>query len=327
MPITNAQYDEIMRRYDAKQLNNKRSSEKKIKEAYIKVPRLKEIDDAIASTSVASARQLLAGDSSAISELKQKLAAFRQERINLLKEYNFPENYFEPDYTCKDCKDTGFINGKQCHCFKQEVIDVVYSQSNIKKILSKENFSNFSLSYYSEDIIDPTTNLSAHALAEHAYENSIDFVKNFESSASNILFFGDTGVGKTFLSNCIAKALLDSGHSVIYFTSFQLFEVLSKGVFSRDSEAIAANKSIFDCDLLIIDDLGTELTNAFTNSQLFLCVNERLLRQKSTIISTNLGMRQILDTYSERTFSRISNNYSIFKLVGDDIRMKKRGQV
>ena len=128
----------------------------------------------------------------------------------------------------------------------------------------------------------------------------------------------------TFLSNCIAKELLDAGYSVIYFTAFQLFDILSKGVFEKDADAIAAHQNIFDCDLLIIDDLGTELSNSFTTSQLFLCVNERILRQKSTIISTNLNLEQIAEIYSERTLSRISSNYSFIKLFGDDIRIKKR---
>ena len=117
---------------------------------------------------------------------------------------------------------------------------------------------------------------------------------------------------------------MDHGHSVIYFTAFQLFDILSKGVFAKDEEAIAANENIFTCDLLIIDDLGTELTNSFVSSQLFLCINERILRKKSTIISTNLPLDRFMETYSERTFSRISSNYTIIKLFGNDIRIQKK---
>ena len=126
------------------------------------------------------------------------------------------------------------------------------------------------------------------------------------------------------MSNCVAKELLDRGHSVIYFTAFQLFDILSKGVFEKDEDALAAHQNIFTCDLLIIDDLGTELSNSFTTSQLFLCLNERILRKKSTIISTNLGMNQIADIYSERVLSRISSNYTLLKLFGADIRILKR---
>ena len=154
--------------------------------------------------------------------------------------------------------------------------------------------------------------------------NCHEFIDNFENKPKNIFFYGNTGVGKTFLSNCIAKELLDAGYSVIYFTAFQLFDILSKGVFKRDEEALLSHRNIFDCDLLIIDDLGTELSNSFTTSQLFLCINERILRQKSTIISTNLGMNQLADIYSERVLSRISSNYTLLKLFGADIRILKR---
>ena len=137
------------------------------------------------------------------------------------------------------------------------------------------------------------------------------FIDDFDHKPKNLLFYGKTGVGKTFLTNCVAKELLDHGYSVIYFTAFQLFDILSKGVFEKDSDAIATHQNIFDCDLLVIDDLGTELINSFTSSQLFLCVNERLIRQKSTIISTNLSVERIKESYSERTFSRILDSYTL----------------
>lgn len=324
MPLNNSQYDEIFREYDARQLRNQRTLEARTKEAYARSPKLLEIDRSIAECSVASAKRLLDGDENALAELKEQLNAFRKEKQALLQTLGYPDNYFEPDYTCPDCKDTGYIDGVRCHCFKQQAIDLIYTQSNIKDILKTENFSTFSYDYYSDDEVNPTTGLTSLATAKAAVATCREFIEQFDTNFSNILFYGDTGIGKTFLSNCIAKELLDSGHSVIYFTAFQLFDILSKGVFEKDADAIAAHQNIFDCDLLIIDDLGTELANSFTTSQLFLCLNERILRKKSTLISTNLSMNQIADIYSERVLSRISNSYSIIKLFGDDIRMKKR---
>ena len=213
---------------------------------------------------------------------------------------------------------------RNCHCFKQQAIDLIYTQSNIKDILARENFSTLSLDYYSDSNVNPATGLTSLATAKAAVARCHEFVDQFDATFANLYFFGDTGIGKTFLSNCIAKELLDSGHSVIYFTAFQLFDILSKGVFAKDEEAIAANENIFTCDLLIIDDLGTELTNSFTTSQLFLCLNERILHRKSTIISTNLGLSQLTDLYSERILSRIMDNYVLIKLFGEDIRMQKR---
>lgn len=324
MPLTNAQYDEIIRGYEARQLHNQHILDMRVQDAYQRLPRLKEIDDSIASCSVAQARRLLDGDEGALAILRTRIASYREEKAALLTAHGFPADYFAPVYSCPDCKDTGFIEGKRCHCFHQAAIDLVYTQSNIKEILKRENFSTFSLDYYSDKEINEATGLSSLATAKDAVAKCHDFIDSFEETFSNLYFYGDTGIGKTFLSNCVAKELMDHGHSVIYFTAFQLFDILSKGTFRKDGDAVAAHRNIFDCDLLIIDDLGTELSNSFTTSQLFLCLNERILRRKSTIISTNLGMNELADIYSERVLSRISSNYTLIKLFGSDIRILKR---
>ena len=325
MALSNSQYDEIMRDYDRQQLEDRRILDERRKSVYARVPRLQEIDAAVASSSVRKARLLLDGDPSAIASLKDELNALREERNRLLKENGYWPEYLHPVYRCPDCKDTGYINGQKCHCFKQAIINTVYAQSNIQTILERENFEHFSFDFYSDDDISTTTGLSALATARQAVESCHQFIDDFDNKPKNLFFYGDTGVGKTFLSNCIAKELLDKGYSVIYFTAFQLFDILSKGVFEKDADAIAAHQNIFDCDLLVIDDLGTELSNSFTTSQLFLCVNERLLRHKSTIISTNLNFNQIVDIYSERTFSRICGDYTMIKLFSKmDIRIQKQ---
>ena len=324
MALSNIQYDEIMRGYHARQIKNKHITQERLAWGYGKEPKLKEIDDTISSLSLDAARKRLDGDIGAVIELKDKLSNLRMQKASLIRSLGVDTDYFQPVYTCPVCKDTGFVGGQKCHCFKQEIINVVYSQSNIREILSRENFSHFTYDYYDSKDINPTTGLSALETAQRAVKECQHFINDFDNKPKNLFFYGDTGVGKTFLSNCVAKELLEQGKSVIYFTAFQLFDILSKGVFERDADAIAAHQNIFDCDLLIIDDLGTEFANSFTTSQLFLCVNERILRQKSTIISTNLDMNQIVDIYSERTLSRIISNYSIIKLFGDDIRIKKR---
>jgi DNA replication protein DnaC len=154
-----------------------------------------------------------------------------------------------------------------------------------------------------------------------------NFINHFKKNHDNLLLLGNTGVGKTFLANCIAKELLDRGYTVIYLTAFRLFDILEKHKFSKDEDSSyeAANQFdyILDCDLLIIDDLGTELNNSFTNSQLYLIINERLLRQKSTVISTNLSLPNINTTYGERIFSRIVSSYGVHRIIGEDIRLLK----
>lgn len=324
MALSNSQYDEIIRGYEARQLRSRHLLDERIQSAYREFPRLREIDHAIASCSVEHAKRLLDGDSDALAALNARIAGYRHEKETILAENGFPDDYFSPVYSCPDCKDTGYVNGRRCHCFEQAAIDLIYTQSNLKEVLQRENFSTFSFDYYPDSDVNPATGKSSLDTARDAVAKCRNFVDTFDDTFSNLYFYGDTGVGKTFLSNCVAKELLDGGHSVIYFTAFQLFDILSRGVFKKDAEAIAAHQNIFNCDLLIIDDLGTELTNSFTTSQLFLCLNERILRKKSTIISTNLGMGQLADIYSERVLSRISSNYVLIKLSGPDIRILKK---
>ena len=325
MALSNAQYDEIMRAYDKRQLQNKFIHEKRIQAAYKAVPRLKEIDDSIASVSVKQAAKLIDGDTLALADLKAVIADYKEERAALLEATHYPIDYFEPVYTCPDCRDTGYINGQKCHCFKQAIIDTVYSQSNIREILERENFSTFKYDYYSDSDINPATGLSSLKTMKNAVYECHRFIDDFENKPKNLFLYGNTGVGKTFLSHCIAKELMDSAYSVIYFTAAGLFDILAENTFGKrqdkDSDVF---EHIYDCDLLIIDDLGTELPNSFTVSQLFICLNERILRQKSTIISTNLALEDIKSIYSERTFSRISSNYTLLRITGDDIRIQKK---
>lgn len=324
MPLNNSQYDAIMRTYNARQFHNQDVVQQRREEIYQVLPALKQLDDDIATLSVKSVRCTLEDNTNRAQEIREKIHTLSEEKASLLKAHHYPLDYLEPPYVCKDCKDTGYIDGKRCHCFKQAAINMVYTQSNLSNILEKENFSTFSLKYYSDTITNPATGLTSLESAQRALQDAQSFVHNFGEKGGNLFIYGDTGTGKTFLSNCIAKALLDETYSVIYFTAFQLFDIFEKNVFSKDKDALEAHENIFNCDLLIIDDLGTEFANSFTTSQLFLCLNERLLRRKSTVISTNLSVKQIAEVYSERTFSRISSNYKLIKLFGDDIRITKK---
>ncbi|MCI8994030.1 MAG: ATP-binding protein [Eubacterium sp.] len=326
MSLTNSQYAQIMREYDNRQQKNRHILRQRKNDLYQELPRLKEIEEEIADISLSHAARMIEGDAGASGQLKEKLAVLRQERARIFKKLRLPDDYLTSCYECPDCRDTGYIGSKKCHCFQQAAINLIYTQSNMQHILKEENFSYYSFSYYSDGETDPITGLTPLAAAHAAYQTAQTFIREFDNSFHNLFIYGDTGVGKTFLSNCIAKELLDSGHSVIYFTAYELFDIFSKNVFDKDADAIEANRHIFDCDLLLIDDLGTELTNGFHSSQLFLCINERILRRKSTIISTNLRLQKIADLYSERTLSRITSCYDIIKLSGADIRIQKKIQ-
>lgn len=320
MGLTNSQYDAIMRQYNQIQTKNRHLQEERIAEVYSKSPRFNEIDEEIRSASVSCAKKAILGNSSEIAETKALINKLSDERSNLLASFGFDASYLAPVYTCTDCQDTGYINNKKCHCFKQAAIDLLYKSSNMEEALKTDNFANFSYEYYPDSLIDEDSGYSALRLAESAVKTSMNFIKNFDTSFDNLLIYGKTGVGKTFLSNCIARELVNSGHSVIYFSAHQLFEALAKNTFKSDDSVENTALHILDCDLLIIDDLGTELTNSFVSSQLFQCVNERLLRKRSTIISTNLNTQELINTYSERTFSRLSSNYKGIKLFAHDIR-------
>ncbi|MEI3413120.1 MAG: ATP-binding protein [Blautia sp.] len=322
MPLHNYQYDTIMREYSRRQAQNRRIQEQHQAQAYQQLPRLREIDEEVATLSARKVRALITGQETGLDDLKNDIALLSQERSALLLSEGYPQDYLEMHYTCPLCQDTGYIGSQKCSCFKKAEIELLYTQSNLKEILEKENFDHFSFDLYSDTITNDSTGLSARETARRAYDIAQTFVKNFDSSFENLFLYGDTGVGKTFLSHCIAHDLLESAHCVLYFSAFDLFDHLAGSAFSRKDEK-PGEDLVFDCDLLIIDDLGTELTNSFVASQFFLCINERIMRKKSTIISTNLKLEDFSATYSERTFSRIASNYRMVKLIGKDIRIQK----
>ena len=332
MGLTNTQYNTIMRDYQRQQAKNQRDLAARTEDLYGKYPQLSEIDAAVAAAGTACARRLLSDGPSSVQELRDRIAGLSARRKEILRKAGYPDDYLTPRFRCPDCRDTGYIGSERCHCFKQAAIDLLYTQSNLREVLSRENFSSFSLDYYSEKITDPLTGLSARKTAERALEECRRFVQEFDDRFENLFLYGDTGLGKTFLAHCVAKELLESAHSVVYFSSFGLFELFADSTFGRKEEygrreepdRAAMEEHIFDCDLLIIDDLGTELANSFVCSQLFHVLNERIQYRRSTLISTNLALQTFADTYSERVFSRISSNYTMLRMFGEDIRIKKK---
>lgn len=317
MALTNSQYDTIIRNYEAIQNRNRRLLSERTAYVYENVEGYKELDESIASISVEYGKKLLSGEEDALNELRAILADLSSMKEQLLTSYNLPKDYLEPVYDCKDCHDTGYQNGHKCHCFKNKEIMFLYEQSGIHEMLENENFSTLSYEYYEGDDL-------------LRFKNTVttcrNFINNFNSDYHNLFFYGTVGTGKSFLSGCVAKELIESGHSVIYFSAAGLFDTLSKVKFDyRNTEDLhKAYEDLFKCDLLIIDDLGTELSNNFVNSQLFSLINDRHLQQKAVIISTNLSLEDFRNRYSDRIFSRITSNYEICKITGPDIRMYKK---
>lgn len=322
MALNNAQYESIIRDYENIRDANRHTLESRKAEVYQAVPEYRELEDSISTLSVSAAKAMLAGDDNARDRLHDSLLHIRQRQQALLTSAGLPVDYLKPIYRCPACEDTGYItdenNLKQkCSCFRQREISILYSQSNIQDMISRENFSTLSTEYYQgEDL--------------RRFESAVDlcrnFIKNFNQDYHNILFYGTVGTGKSFLSGCIAKELIDKGYSVIYFSSSGLFDMLARYSFDyKEKESLQDFcEDIYGCDLLIIDDLGTEITNTFVSSQLFSCLNERGLRKKAMIISTNLSLEELRDRYSDRIFSRITSSFSLCKLTGQDIRICKK---
>lgn len=329
MALSNSQYDAIMRAYGQQQFKNRHEQEERISEVYKKIPVMKELDDSISTRAVACARRLLDGDKEALKELRSEIADLREQKSVLLKAAGFGTNCMELWYRCVDCQDTGYAKGTKCHCFRQAEMKYLYAQSNIEEIVAVENFNTFSYDYFDDTRVIPVLNRTVKQYMGQVVETCRKFVKGFAGEHGNLLFTGPTGVGKTFLTNCIAKELIDQYYSVIYLSANDLFEVFSKNRFDYQDEDDMKGmyQYILDCDLLIIDDLGTELNNSFTSSELFYCINERLNSSKSTIISTNHPMNELRDRYTERVTSRLISRYTVIPLYGDDIRIRKKAKV
>lgn len=317
MSLTKAQYDTIKRSYEEKQNRNMRLLIQRREQIYEQLPEYKQLDTTVGAVSVTHARLLLEGDAAALEDLKQQLAEMSARRKELLTDAGYPADYLEPVYDCPDCQDTGYIGTEKCHCFRQQEINLLYEQSGIREIIARENFDTLSTAYYEGEDLQRFENA---ALISHK------FVDDFKKSYQNLLFYGTVGTGKSFLSGCIAKELLSQGQAVIYFSAAGLFETMARYSFDTKSKETLYNfyKDLYNSDLVIIDDLGTEVTNNFVTSQLFSLLNERHLRQKATIISTNLNLEELRDRYSDRIFSRITSNYLLCKLTGPDIRMYKK---
>lgn len=322
MALTNSQYEEIRRGYERTRDMNRLLAESRREEIYASIPGFRDLTDSVSMLSAASARRLLDGEEGVLAELHEKLAEIAAAQKQMLAQYGYPADYMDPVYTCPECQDTGYRSGAdglkvKCRCLRQQEIRILYAQSNIQELAARENFSTLSYDYYQgEDL----------RRFEAAVQICRDFIRDFDSGFHNLFFYGTVGTGKSFLSGCIAEELLRTGKSVIYFSASGLFETLARYSFDIRSKETLHDlyDDIYGCDMLIIDDLGTEITNSFVTSQLFSCLNERYLRGRSSLISTNLSLEELRDRYSDRIFSRITSSFTLCKLTGPDIRILKK---
>ncbi len=249
---------------------------------------------------------------STVKELNRKIR-------DLLIKQGYKPNALEFVPLCPICEDKGFVNAKMCTCLMQMHIEECYSQSNIKAHLLKENFDTYDESLFSEIIDSEGKNPKTYNLS--ARDKCLAFAENFDEANYNLLLSGSVGTGKTFLSHCIAKHLIDRGKTVVYYTAYELVERMTDVSLGR-MENFA--ELLWDCDLIILDDLGCERQTDYAQNLLFHLLNERLIRNKRIVISTNLSGKELKETYNERIFSRILGGFTGIRFYGDDLRLKKK---
>ncbi|MCF6464736.1 ATP-binding protein [Clostridium sp. Cult2] len=323
-------YDQILRdiliEYEKKR--DRAAYKKKIRteKVYNKVPKIREIDKSILKTGLLMSKAVIQNPENYeenIRKVKDRIEKLKMEKAYLLTENNIPLDYLDTYYECNECNDTGYLpNGDKCNCLKQTLISRAYKMSNIENVLKKENFQTFNINIFPDEPIEGESMTPRENMA-NITSISEGFVNNFdENNEENLLFYGSTGLGKTFMCNCIAKALLDKNKMVIYQTAFRILEIIEKRRFGRDLDRFNHwdYDLLFQADLLIIDDLGTELSNAFTNAEIFNIVNTRLINNSKTVISTNLTPKEISDTYTDRVFSRVLERFIPLRFFGPDLR-------
>jgi len=334
----------IYRRIQQEYENDRNSAlaevEKKKKEVYEREPKILEIDEKIKKIGMEISKSIIFIDDdikreNAVKDLNSQIDDLKAEKKKLLDSIGVLEEFFIPQFKCKICEDTGIIGSitgaKNCSCFRQKLIDYTYNQSQIYNI-DKENFETFNEEVFS-DVVDEAMYNSKRSPRENVLvikKIAENFVENFESKdTKNLLFTGGTGLGKTFLSNCIAKAMLDKGKTVLYQTSGRLMDLVMdyrKG----ETEQFDATQyeELFNVDLLIIDDLGTENMTEARRSELFNILNTRLLnsakRHTKTVISTNKDLKELVNYYDQRIVSRILGHFEICRFFGKDIRLSNR---
>ena len=324
MGYNQANYTRIRKEYETKYLRAREDAERRRAGALRAIPELAEIDRALGQTGLMILGAALAGEDpdASIQAVRNQNETLQKQKRALLMARGFPADYTEVRYECPICQDEGFHNFKICACMKKKLVEAAYESSGMAELLRVQSFENFDLSYYAED-----AQTAAHM--KRVFDICLAYAQNFDpAGCANLLLMGGTGLGKTHLSTAIARRVIDAGHDVFYATSGNLisdFEIQKFG-HSTGGETGLGTSQYFDCDLLIVDDLGTEIINQFTATVLYNIINTRISRRKSTIINTNFSRDELRAKYADRITSRLFGEYRVIPFVGKDVRMGKMGR-
>ena len=326
--------ENLLSEYEQKRRKAQMESEKNISQLYEKFPGLEEIDDELNKYAISKSKAILGGKND-LREYDTVIESLKNKKEQFLQEKKININLYKPKYECKMCNDTGYIqeNNKSimCNCLKQRLLNLSYNQSNLSDIKNM-NFDNFNISLFSDEVDTKKYKIKCSPRQNilNIKNACIKFIDNFDNlEEKNLFFCGNTGLGKTYMSNAIANEILKRGKTVLYQTAPVLLETVIDGKFNKykNQNSDEFYKNVLTVDLLIIDDLGTENINSMTVSELFTILNTRILnlnnKPTKTIVSTNLSIEQIFKIYEERIGSRIAGYYNIYQFIGADLRLKR----
>lgn len=286
-------------------------------EVYKKIPRIKEIDRQISKRYSELIQNAFSGKAPTKAEIKSLSFDLRAEKAELLVENGFPIDYLDMKYMCKKCSDEGYVNRKMCTCYQRELVRLSGEKSKLASLLSEQTFKNFKLELY-PDI--PSGSASPRKQMEKGLIRCKEYAEKFSISSGNLFFNGPTGLGKTFLSSCIAGELIGKGFSVVYDSVANIISRFESVQFNKGGTPAELN--IYDdCDLLIIDDLGTEFITQFSESVIYTLLNNRINAHKPIIVSSNLDQNTIQQYYSQSIVSRLTGEFSTIPFTGSDIRI------
>lgn len=309
------------RRLDDERTRHEQDEQQRVDAIVARLPRLGEIDRQLRRTGAricAAAFRDNADPRDAIAKLKEENLALQREREWLLESSDIDPEDLNIAPFCPLCGGDGYRGAVMCDCLKE--LCRQEQKKELSLLLGSESFDKFRLDCYPAEY-DERLGASPRALMQRIYEKSLRYAQNFSRSARSLLFMGATGLGKTFLSACIARTVADKGFSVCYVTAEKLFSDFETQKFRPGAEDVT--KKYLTCDLLILDDLGTEMTTQFTVSALYQVVNTRLMEGLPVIISSNIAVGELESRYSAQIASRLLGAYTLFKFCGNDIRMLK----
>ena len=326
----NNNLQQLLTEYEQTRLENIKKLDLRKKELYSRIPRLEGIEKNLNLISINHAKSCLFKHSSKnIILLKKEQEKLKKEREDILQKDGKDLSYLNVEYNCNICMDTGYVihnsQTDMCKCLKQKLFDMEYNQSNMGYV-NKHTFDNLNYNLFSDkvNVEKYGLNISPRENIKNIVDSCKKFVENMANPAGkNLLFSGSTGLGKTYLSNAIVTECLNKGFTVLYQTAPVMLDTLISKMFKNDT---SFSENLLNVDLLVIDDLGTETMNSMKFTELYKIINTRLLNQNGkatkTIISTNLDLQGLYNTYDERLVSRFIGHYDIYRFFGDDIRFK-----